>query len=108
MAKMPTMQMKLLRFVEALACEKRLQVLEWLREPTRHFRRQVDGDLVKDGVCALLLAEKLGVSPSTTSRHMKQLTEAGLVRGKKIKQWTFYRRDEAAIRKLTRLLARSV
>ena len=91
---------ELLRYFEALASDKRLQILEWLRDPVANFRPQVDGDLVKDGVCGLLIAEKLNISQSTTSRHMKQLVDAGLVRGKRIKQWTFYQRNETAIREM--------
>jgi ArsR family transcriptional regulator len=64
----------------------------------------VDGDLVKDGVCGLLIAEKLGVSQPTASEHMKILVLAGLVRAKRIKQWTFYKRDESAIRKIKKLI----
>ena len=81
----------------ALANEKRLAILEWLRDPEAHFRPQVDGDLVRDGVCGLLIAEKLGVSQPTASEHLRILTQAGLIRGKRIKQWIFYRRDEAGI-----------
>jgi len=92
----------------ALANERRLQILDWLKEPRRHFPPQVDGDLVHDGVCAVLLAQKLGVSQPTLSEHMRILSSAGLVRGKRIKQWTFYRRDEARIRELKRLIARQV
>jgi hypothetical protein len=33
------------------------------------------------------------------------LTHAGLVRGKRIKKWTFHRRDEAAIQRLKALVA---
>jgi len=83
---------------KALASERRLQILEWLKAPRRHFRPQVDGDLVKDGVCGVLIAEKLGVSQPTVSEHLKVLTQAGLLRSKRIKQWTFYKRDEASIR----------
>ena len=72
--------------LKALANERRLQVLEWLRNPRAHFRPQVDGDLVKDGVCGVLLAE-----------HMRVLVDAGLVRAKRIKGWTMYKRDEQAI-----------
>jgi len=43
--------------LKALANERRLQILDWLKEPTRHFPKQVDGDLVEDGVCAVLIAE---------------------------------------------------
>ena len=94
--------------LRALANERRLQILEWLKEPRRHFPPQVDGDLVRDGVCAVLLARKLGVSQPTLSEHMRVLSQAGLVRGKRIKQWTFYRRDEARIKELKRLIARQV
>jgi DNA-binding transcriptional ArsR family regulator len=83
--------------LRALANDRRLQILEWLKEPRAHFREQVDGDLVSDGVCGLLIAEKLGVSQPTLSEHMKLLVRAGLVRPKRIKQWIFYRRDEERI-----------
>src|SRR5216683_1416485 len=82
---------------KALANERRLQILEWLKDPERHFRPQVDGDLVEDGVCGVLIAEKLGVSQPTVSEHMRILSAAGLVSAKRIKQWTFYRRDEARL-----------
>ncbi|MBV8163123.1 MAG: winged helix-turn-helix transcriptional regulator [Candidatus Eremiobacteraeota bacterium] len=83
--------------LRALANDRRLQILEWLKRPRAHFRPQVDGDLVKDGVCGALIAEKLGVSQPTVSEHLKILAQAGLVRAKRIKQWTFYKRDEAQI-----------
>lgn len=94
--------------LRALANDRRLQVLEWLKDPERHFPPQVDGDLVTDGVCAVLLARKLRVSQPTLSEHMRILSQAGLVRPKRIKQWTFYRRDEARIKELKRLIARQV
>ena len=83
--------------LKALANERRLQILEWLRDPRAHFRPQVDGDLVADGVCGVLIAEKLGVSPPSLSEHMRILTAAGLVRAKRIKGWTLYKRDDKAI-----------
>ena len=88
--------------LKALANQRRREILAWLKDPRRHFPAQVDGDLVKDGVCGLLIARKLKVSQPTASEHLKILTTAGLVRGKRIKQWIFYRRDEAAIRRILR------
>jgi ArsR family transcriptional regulator len=90
--------------VKALASDKRLQILAWLKDPVAHFPPQVDGDLVKDGVCGVLIAEKLGVTQPTLSEHLKVLTRAGLVRGKRIKQWTFYKRDEKRIAEVKRAL----
>lgn len=83
--------------VKALASDKRLLILEWLRDPERHFPPQQDGDLVRDGVCSLFIAQKLGVSQPTCGEHLKVLSQAGLIRGKKIRQWVFYRRDEDRI-----------
>lgn len=94
--------------LRALANDRRLQILEWLKNPRAHFRPQVDGDLVRDGVCGLLIAEKLKVSQPTASEHLKVLARAGLIRSKRIKQWTFYRRDEARIRQLKRTILQSI
>ena len=94
--------------LRALANERRLQILDWLKQPRAHFREQVDGDLVEDGVCGVLIAEKLGVTQATVSEHMKVLTRAGLVRAKRVKQWTFYKRDEAAIRAAKAAIAENV
>ena len=90
--------------VRALASEKRLLILEWLRDPTAHFPRQKDGDLLKDGVCSVFIADKLKVTQPTAGEHLHILTRAGLIRGKKIKQWVFYRRDEKRIAEAKRLL----
>ena len=100
--------MKIAIALRALSNERRLQILEWLREPRKHFREQVDGDLVEDGVCGLLIAEKLGVSAPTVSEHMRVLTAANLVRVKRIKQWTMYRRNEAAIVAVKRAIEEKV
>lgn len=85
------------RQLKAVASEQRLMILDWLKDPRRHFRPQVDGDLVDDGVCALLIGEKLGLAQPTTAQHLKLLVDAGLLIPKRIKKWTFYRRDEARI-----------
>ena len=90
--------MKTTDVIKALANGRRLTILDWLKDPRAHFPPQVDGDLVEDGVCAQLLAEKLGITQATLSEHMRVLVQAELVVPKRIKQWTFYRRDEARIR----------
>lgn len=83
--------------LKALANESRLQIMRWLQEPRAHFPPQVEGDLVKDGVCGLFIAQKLGVGQPTASEHLRILVQVGLLRAKRIKKWTFYRRDERRI-----------
>jgi DNA-binding transcriptional ArsR family regulator len=81
----------------ALASPKRLQVLDWLRDPAAHFPPQRDGDLVEDGVCVLFIANKLGVAQPTATAHLQALARAGLVTATRIGQWTFYKRNEAGL-----------
>ncbi|HEV8026469.1 MAG TPA: winged helix-turn-helix domain-containing protein [Stellaceae bacterium] len=94
--------------LRALANDRRLLILAWLRDPRAHFPPQRDGDLVKDGVCGVLIARKLGVSQPTASEHLRVLTQAGLIRAKRVKGWTFYRRDTVRIRALKRAILAKV
>ena len=96
------------RALRALASERRLQILEWLKQPRKHFPPQVDGDLVKDGVCGVLIARKLRVSQPTASDHLRILTGVGLLRAKRLKQWTFYKRQESEIRRIKRMIVGKV
>ncbi|HSS97692.1 MAG TPA: ArsR family transcriptional regulator [Terriglobales bacterium] len=86
--------------LRAVANDKRLQILDWLKRPPKHFPPQRDGDLIKDGVCGVLIARKLKISQPTASEHLKILSQAGLLKGKRKKGWTFYQRDESAIKKM--------
>jgi ArsR family transcriptional regulator len=92
----------------ALANEKRLRILEWLKDPRAHFPPQVDGDLVDDGVCGLFIARKLRVSQPTASVHLKLMTDAGLLTATRIKQWTFYKRNEKAIRAAKAMISKGL
>ena len=83
--------------LKALANDKRLLILEWLRDPVRHFPPQRDGDLVRDGVCVIFIADKLGFAQPTATTHLQALARAGFVTSKRVGQWTFYKRDEQAI-----------
>ena len=94
--------------MRALGNERRLRIMEWLKAPRKHFPPQVDGDLVADGVCGVFIARKLGVSQPTASEHLNILVRAGLIRPKRIKQWTFYKRDEAKIRAFKKAIAGGV
>jgi ArsR family transcriptional regulator len=91
--------------LKALSNGHRLQILALLKAPTKNFRPQIDGDLVKDGVCAVLIEEKLGLAQPTTAQHLKALVDAGFLVPKRIKKWTFYRRDDRAIAEFLEELA---
>jgi DNA-binding transcriptional ArsR family regulator len=94
----------LLKTIKAVSSPVRLEILSLLKDPAANFPPQTDGDLVRDGVCADFLRDKLGIAAATASRHLTLLTEADLLIATRKKGWTFYRRDESAIQRFTRLL----
>jgi len=83
--------------LKALASDKRLKILDWLKDVQANFPPQERGDPVTEGACNLFIVEKLGVSQPTGSRHLKVLVDAGLVVATRRKGWTYYRRNEDAI-----------
>jgi len=94
----------LLDVCKALANPTRLQIMGWLRDPTEHFAPQ-DQPLEEVGVCVKQIQEKAGISQSTASQFMSVLQRAGLVRSRRIGQWTYYRRNDARIADLPALLS---
>lgn len=83
--------------LKALASERRLQILDWLRDVEANFPPQEHGDPIADGACNLFIVERLGVSQPTGSRHLKVLVDAGLIVPTRRKGWTYYRRNEQAL-----------
>jgi DNA-binding transcriptional ArsR family regulator len=61
---------------KALADENRVRVLAFLRS----------GEL-----CVCQVVEMLGLAPSTVSKHMAVLQQAGLVESRKEGRWVYYR-----------------
>ena len=47
------------------------------------------------------------VTQATLSEHMRVLVQARLVQAKRVKQWTFYKRDEKRIAAIKRVLRSS-
>lgn len=101
-------QTDIIKIGKALAHEKRVRILKWLKNPRAHFPTQVDGSRVRDGVCSGFIAQKLEVSDATASEHLKILKRAGLVTPKRINKWTFYRRDEKAIKHVMKFLTQNI
>lgn len=90
--------------LKALSNVTRLKILGWLKAPEQHFGHQPVGDFEEDGVCVSLIQKKCGLSQSTVSSYLALLTRAGLVNVKRVGQWTYYSRNEDAIRRFVRHL----
>ncbi|KXU94246.1 ArsR family transcriptional regulator [Caballeronia megalochromosomata] len=83
--------------LNALSNRHRFTILIWLTEPEKRFPPQQDGDLLEDGVCVGIITEKIGLSQPTVTTHMQTLAKAGLVTSKKIKNWVYYKLDDASV-----------
>lgn len=105
----PDASAQLLEAFKALANPVRLQVLQWLREPERHFPvAELNADPYEVGVCVSHIQAKTGLAQSTVSAYMAALERAGLVRSTRIGKWTHFRRDEEHIAELVAVLGRSL
>ncbi|MFJ3670802.1 ArsR family transcriptional regulator [Streptomyces sp. NPDC090106] len=83
--------------------ERRLDILEWLKDPVTHFPAPRHGDLVEDGVTSDAVADKLGVRRRIADTHLELLARVGLLRTKRIRRRIFYRRDEMRIAEVARM-----
>ena len=90
---------------KALASPTRQLILSWLKDPAGNFVSRREGDLCDRGVCASLIAEKIGVSQPTVSRHLDVLRRAELVETDRVARWAFHRRNEAGLDRARRMLA---
>ncbi|MEU1415474.1 ArsR family transcriptional regulator [Streptomyces sp. NPDC005731] len=82
---------------------RRMRILEWLRDPVTHFPPQRHGDRAEDGVPAAAVAEKLAVPRSVAEADLRLLAAVGLLRTRRIRLRTYYRRDEVRIAEIARM-----
>jgi DNA-binding transcriptional ArsR family regulator len=97
---MYNVDMDKIKIFKSLSNEARLQILEWLKDPSVHFEPQDGIDLFEVGVCVSQITNKLNMTQSTASHYLSTLQKAGLIEATRLGKWTYYKRDEEAIRNL--------
>ncbi|VCT98538.1 Transcriptional activator HlyU [Bacillus safensis] len=93
---------------KALSNESRLQILQWLKEPDRHFTPHEGIDMNTTGVCVSQITDKLKMTQSTASQYLSILLRAGLITTERIGKYTYYKRDENAIKKIAEILEKNI
>ena len=78
-----------------------LQTLKTLADETRLNLVKL---LLTHDLCVGALAKRLAVSEAAVSQHLKQLREAGLVKGEKRGYWTHYTVEKEKLNELAGLL----
>jgi ArsR family transcriptional regulator len=90
------------RSLQAIADPTRRRILRVLKE-------RGGCSIGKDiGLCASDIEERIHLTQPTISHHMAILRKAGLVEARTLGQWMWYRRNEAAMRELTKSLRRNL
>ncbi|MBH1934371.1 helix-turn-helix transcriptional regulator [Streptomyces sp. AV19] len=105
----PSPDPALIDALRALSNPTRLRMLQWLREPERHFPAEhAIADPAEVGVCVSHLQAKAGLAQSTVSAYLAELQRAGLVTATRVGKWTHYKRDERRIAELVATLGRTL
>lgn len=84
--------------LSALNNPVRRNILMWLKDRS-NFPEALPEHRDLEGVCIGYIQEKAGLSQSTISNYMGLLKQAGLVQSARHGKWTFFRRDEQAIKR---------
>jgi DNA-binding transcriptional ArsR family regulator len=92
------------RALQAIADPTRRRILQVLKERGGCSIGE-DKDV---GLCASDIEERIHLTQPTISHHMNILKKSGLVDARKLGQWIWYRRNEPALRLLTKTLRRTL
>lgn len=99
--------MNVLLVLKALANDKRLKILEWLKVPEQHFS-STTCDIGKEGVCVGLIEKKACLSQSTISQYLLQLQQAGLITMERKGQWTYCKLNKKFIKEFVTSLNKTI
>lgn len=94
--------------IKALSSESRLEILRLLVDPAKEFSHQESADPARVGVCMNMLAERMGVTQPTMSRHLDLLRRAGFLIILKRQKWSYCSRNEAALKEYHQWLSDSL
>ncbi|GAB5528219.1 MAG: metalloregulator ArsR/SmtB family transcription factor [Roseivirga sp.] len=83
---------------KSLSNPVRLKILNWLREPEKHFPPHETVKDFNDGVCASYIQEKTQLSQSTISTYLSMMEKCGLLISTRHGKWSYFKRNEAVLK----------
>ncbi len=95
-----------LEIFKALSNKTRLLIVQWLKEPEKHFPNQKEG--FEAGVCVGEIHKKAGLTQSTVSEYLAVLQRAGLIESTRKGQWTYYKRNPEALAALAQIIEKEL
>lgn len=94
----------MIEIFKALSNDKRLEILQWLKNPEKHFDTTNEKVIIKGGVCVGDIHTKSGLSQSTISQYLSMMQKAELLDSVRHGKWTYYRRNEATLQKMAEFI----
>jgi len=89
--------MNITEICKLLSNKTRLIILEWLKDPEKHFPPHVDVDGFDDGVCVGYIHDKSNLSQSTISTYLTAMQKEQLIIPTRHGKWTYYKRNETVL-----------
>lgn len=89
---------------KCFANQTRVQIMEWLKAPEKHFPPHQTLKHFNDGVCVSYIQEKAGLSQSTISTYLTNMEKCGLLIMTKHGKWSYFKRNEKTIKKFTQFI----
>ncbi len=83
---------------KCLSNPTRLQIMEWLKDPEKHFPPHETVKHFNDGVCVTYIQEKSGLSQSTISTYLSNMEKCGLLISTRHGKWSYLKRNEHLIK----------
>jgi ArsR family transcriptional regulator len=91
------------------ATDKLSLALRAVADPTRRkILRLLRSKPGTKGLCASQVEQRIKLAQPTVSHHMKILKQAGLVETTKLGTWVYYKRNEAALRRMRTALSEEI
>lgn len=82
------------KIFKALSDENRIKILEHIRDKCA---KPCEGSCEPDGACVSDLTQALSITAATTSHHIKELVNAGLITTHKQGRWVYCTLNDKAL-----------
>lgn len=89
---------------KCLSNQTRVQIMEWLKEPEKHFPPHETLKHFNDGVCVTYIQEKAGLSQSTISTYLSNMEKCGLLTLTRHGKWSYLKRNDKLIEQYCQFL----
>ena len=83
---------------KCLSNQTRVQIMEWLKHPTRNFHPHESLRSFEDGVCVTDIKNKSGLSQSTISNYLTNMEKCGLLIMTRHGKFSYLKRNEKLIK----------